>query len=553
MADVVVKEKPKTVSILQALAVMPSGGFGAPLKWDEFRAYLAANYGTNQEKDRNRRHTLRDELYRDGGVHEMRKVISKVFDDPKVRDLRLKWVEHARFNNVSKRIVNELSTVYSEPARRLVGEIDSDTDALDNADSTAAEPDSDNERYQDLLEAVRMDERMVEVNRLLNLHRALLVGFRVRQKPNGDREPVIDIATPANVRAIVHPNDPTEVLGWLIRVHYRTARPGLRVPAWVLWTDHESAQFTEDFTFVDGSYQEHGLGVCPWVPVTLGPPVPGFWPGEEGEDLTAAHLTIWFVNVLLEKESKSATKQTIITGDGTTLARGQSADSETPVEVADGQSISTVDMSMDLKQFRDTTDHILYGTAHNYGMSPAIIDHQGVQSAQARELMRLPLRELRRQQQVPLRRFEASFALVMAAVVKADLPKYAFDPTGWRIEFAESETPLDPLNEMMLFERQRAAGLTNTVDFLVSKHPGLTRDDAMALIERNVNIELARNVLMRPLQAIQGTLDAAIEGAAAGAKVDAAQPIDESGAAMPPKSGSKPGGGSAPPALPPPS
>ena len=542
-------ENPSTVSIFKILATMPSGRVSTPLKPEEFSRYLREHYGQQSEKDRNRRHAVRDELYRDGGCGEMRKMVTKMFTDRVVRDLRLKWVDYARFNNVSKRIVNELSTVYSEPAKRLVGEApqtptpDIDPDTEDPAEK---QDNPEQDKYDALLEAVRMDERMVEVNRLLNLHRALLVGFRVRQKANGVREPVIDIATPANVRAIVHPNDATEVVGWLIRTAFKTARPGLQTPEWMLWTDHEVALLTEDFAIVPGSYEEHNLGICPWVPVTLGPPAPGFWPGEEGEDLSAAHLTIWFFNILLEKEGKSATKQTILSGDGTAMARGQSADSETPLELADGQSASTVDMSMDLEQFRDTTDHVLYGAAHNYGMSPALVDHQGVQSAQARELMRMPLRELRRQQQVPLRRFEAQFAIVMSVVCGVDLPEFAFDPTGWRIEFSEAETPLDPIQELQLFERMRAACLTNTIEFIQKKRPGISYDDAMAMVRENVAVELARNVVMRPLMAIQGTLDAAIEGAAAGARVDASVPIEDGSGkpvaigAPPPRPGAAP-------------
>lgn len=477
-----------TVSILKTLATLPSGAVAGDLTYDELGRYLAEHYGTDAEKDRNNRHALRDELYRDGGVQHMYTVIERLFQDPDVRKRRQAVVPLARFNNALKRIVNEMSTVYSEPAKRVVA--------------------SGDENYQTLLERIRMDERMVEVSRLLNLHRALLVGFRVRQKPDGTREPVLDIATPANVRAVMHPNDDSLVVGWLIRNCHKTARKQLNAPAWTLWTDHESAYLRDDLSVIGDTWQEHKLGVCPWVPVTLGPPGSGFWPGAEGEDMVAGHVTIWLENVLLIKESKSATKQTIITGDGTAMARGQSADSETPGELADGQSATTVDMSMDLEMFQATADHVLNHLAQNYGMSPALITHQGVQSAEARDLMRLPLREIRRHQQVPLRRFEHALAVVMAAVLKVDLPELGFDPTGWRMEFGESETPLDPLREFDLFEKRSAKGLDNELLYLQRLYPGIAPEDAMKMIEANILIKTEIQRLLRPFMAISGALGA---------------------------------------------
>jgi hypothetical protein len=101
-------------------------------------------------------------------------------------------------------------------------------------------------------------------------------------------------------------------------------------------------------------------------------------------------VSSWLSSIFLLKEQKSATKQPVLQGDGTNIARSQAADSEVPIETADGQSITTVDMSMDLGMFRATSDHIIEHVAQDYGMSAALINQQGVQSAEARELMRVP-------------------------------------------------------------------------------------------------------------------------------------------------------------------
>ena len=478
-----------TVSIFDALSVLPSGKRSQRLTDEELSSYLQTHYGTDSEKERNAQHRLRDELYRDGGEQHMRSFISRVFKDPLVRDLRLEFVKYASYNNPTKRIVNEIATTYSEPAKRIVP--------------------NGNDQYQALLKAIRMNERALEIDRLLELHGALLVGFRVGEKPDGTRYPALDIATPANVRAVMHPNDDTEVIGWMIRCAHKSARPSeLGTPAWVLWTDHESLYLRDDLSVIGGTYQEHTFGVCPWVPVTIMPPCPGFWPGRYGADLVAGHISIWFQSVLSLKESKSATKQNVLNGDGTAMARGQAADSEVPVELADGQSVTTIDMSMDLEMFQNLENHILYGLGHNRGMSPAIVDHQGAQSAEARQLLMQPLKEIRRRRQVPLRIFEGNLAVVMSIVCASDAPEYAFDPVNWRIEFSDTESPLDPSAEFDLFLKQRQAGLTSTKRYLKDRF-GMTDEEAKAFIAENVNDETERVRLMRELQAMSGGMGAA--------------------------------------------
>jgi hypothetical protein len=96
----------------------------------------------------------------------------------------------------------------------------------------------------------------------------------------------------------------------------------------------------------------------------------------------------------------------------------------------------------------------------------------------------------------------------MSAVLTVDLPAMSFVIEDWRIEFAESETPLDPIAEQDLFEKRRAAGLDNTVDMIVRKRPGLTEDGAWEIVDHNIAVETKRNAKMRPLMAISGSMGA---------------------------------------------
>ena len=491
---------PKPVSILEALAIDPMGDPTEALTLSDLSGYLVKHLGTDFEKKRNAMHALRDELYKDGGNDHMAKVIDHVFVDMQVRTLRKNWIEYAKFNNALKRVVNELSTVYAVPAVRSVNGA------------------SDNEKYQRLLEYVSMDEQMLHISRLANLHRTMLVGFRVRKRPDGTREPALDHATPANVRTVLHPNDNRIVLGWCVRRHHRTWKTMGRYfdnqehgPAWTLWTAFERVALREDMSVIPDTYKTHDLGVCPWVPLQLSAPGTNWWPGEEGEDLVAAHLAIWFSSILMLKEEKSSNKQTVVKGESTQSARGQAGDSEVPLELADGQSVQTIDTGMDLAQFRLTADHILQNAAQNYGMSPGIITHQGVQSAEARELMRMPLRELRLQQQIPFRRFEELLAHVISAVLKVDLPELAFDADGFRIKYGETQTPQTAVDKINTMLAGRAAGITDTVEFVMDEND-LPEDEAVAAIAEHVARETWRNQIMRPLVAISGSMGAQMPG-----------------------------------------
>lgn len=479
-----------TVPITTILAAMPSGDVEAPLDTAEMAQYLRDNLDTDSEKERNKRHALRDELFRDGGCRFMESVIDDVFADEQVKSLRKKWVRWSRFNNAIKRIVKELSSLYTDPAQRSVSGV------------------ADDVKYQEVLKLCRMDEQAIEINRLFNLHRALLVRPRVRVDEAGDRTLVLDIATPANVRAVLHPNDPTLVVGWLIRTQYRSARKPIASPAWTLWTRHEVVLLDDRFVAIAGTYKEHGFGLNPWVPITSHPAMPGFWPGEEGEDLVAATVAIWFTGVLMLKETKSATRQTVVQGDTTTAARNQAMESEVPIEMPDGTAITTVDMSTDVTIFSGTSDHVLERAGNNYGMSMAQMKHQGVQSADARELMRVPLRELRLEQQTPFRVFERDLALAMSAVLRVDWPEKAFSPEGWTIDFGEPQTPLSPKERLVIFAMARTEGLDNTIAYLMRLNPDLTEAQAKAIVEENIEVETWRNEKMRPLMQISGSLGA---------------------------------------------
>jgi len=458
----------------------------APVEWDAVGHWLRTHYFGEAEKARIAMAKRRHELYSSGGDADMCDFLGQVVRDPSVLQRRRDWVEKAKFNNVIRRIVNELSMVYSEPAQRRVEDRD--------------------DAYQELQRTCRQHEMFQRVNRWGNLHRNLAVGFRVRVDSGGRRVPVIDVVAPDAFRAVAHPFDPTRLVALIFDLKYVSDRNDL--PGHLVWTDRESFYMTREGYVLTETVVPHGFERMPWILFALEPPAGGLLDSRTGEDLVAAHRSVWFEMILLLKESKSATKQTILTGDVGGVSRHQALDSETPIELADGVAVNTVDMSMDLSMFSTTARTIFETAAANYGIPPSLLSHAGTQSADARELMRAPLKELRKEQLVYFRQFEREFASIQSMVLERDMPELAFGMGGWRVDFAESETPLSPKEELEVFEHARRLGLTNTLSELMRRNPDLDAAGALVQLQDNVKLETLRNELMRPLQEISGSMGA---------------------------------------------
>jgi hypothetical protein len=476
-----------TVSVLQSLARLPDGGQGVPLDLDELGRYLSTSLNTDAEKKRNQRHALRDRLYRDGGDEDMRLVVDAYFENDEVRRKRKAVIPHAKFSNDLKHIVGMLSTVYAEPARRFVG------NAADQA------------RFDELVKSLCLDEQMDVINQMLNLHRALIVGPRIRVNADETREMVLDMVTPSGARALCNPLDRTQVLGWLVKVDMPLVRnPWGKKPEWVLWTDHERVYLDETLNPIGATYTEHGLGLSRWVPLSYSATaIPGFWPGEEGEDLVAARMAIWLAAILMIKETKSNRKQPVLSGDATTMAREQAADSDVAIEAPEGVSVTTIDVGTDPQIFITAADHILERCGNNYGLSRSAMRHD-MQSADAREAMMEPVRERRRKQTKIMRRFEARLAVVMARVAEVDAPDLAFNPDGFRVNFGEPKVVMGEKERLELYEHRRRLGLADPVSFRMSEDPDIDEEGAWDELAEHTENNLKHQIMQRPLQALNG-------------------------------------------------
>lgn len=464
------------------LAERSDGTFGDDLDWDEVAAWIRKKHFTDLENKRRATARKHHEFFIGQGEEYMQQLIEKVHTDKQVIELRKQWVEVANHVNPLRRLYKMLSVTYALPAKRSV------------------EDEEGNKRYEALVLASRQHEVAQNWCMWGNFHKQLIVGMRIRTNTQGKKEPKIDVIPPSQFWALASPVDATKLLALGMELDTDLPRRPADIPKWFVMTDQEQFYMTETGFIIKPSIVEaHGWARMPYLLLSVDPPLDGLIDKGAGKNAVAAHQAIWFQHVLLEKESKSATKIPVIAGDITNIALRQAIDTEIPFVASDGTIVSAIDMGMDLDQFRDNANYLYEGAAADHNLPPQLLHHAGVQSAQARELMRAPLKEERLNQEVYWRAFEHEFAEIQSMVTKRQMSKYAFDVENHRVDFAGFVTALDPKTDVEVFEHKRRLGLDNTIAQLIKQNPDLDEEGALQQLVVNIKVEEARVKLMRDL------------------------------------------------------
>lgn len=477
-----------TVSIRTTLA-RAEGGMQAELSWVEVGQHFLKHCLTKENAERQKKAAERQRLYDGGGDDLLIEMIQKLLSNSIVQKLRERCVEFTKVNNPAKRVCDTKGTVYLEPAKRRV-----------------TGPENDR-RYQEVQRLSLQDEVFQQVNHLLLLHEALWVAPRMREMPTGALEPGIDVVTPATFTPVRDPIEPGVCVGVILELDCQLARDA-KAPKWRFVGYHETFLINSAGEVIEASIEVHGLGTMPGVFLQLAPSPGRLLNPDASADLVAAHLYIWFEQVLHLKESKSATKQPVVTGDVSRAARDQVDDSEVPVIFGDGVTVTVLDRSMDFSKFLADAQQVYEATAANHGIPPELLRQGAIASADAREALRAALKEQRTKQQPVFRRFERQFVLVQSKVVSKARPDLAFTTDGWTVDFADPQAVVSPKERNEIFKQERELGLTNTLDELIQRNKDLTPQDAVERLLLNIIVETFRNRAMRPLQQISGSMGA---------------------------------------------
>lgn len=454
--------------------------------WDALARYLAANYLENKEEiERINEARKRDEYFEGGGELGIIRIIETAFKDPVTRALRKDFVQWAKWNNVIRRVASELATVYSEPAERSVTEND--------------------ETYQRFLKLMPVDVIMRELDEKLVYHEDVWIQYRVRAMTS---EPVIDVVSPAKFWAVHHPQDVTQLVAIIIDQRFSDDEKKRR---YLVWTADESFYLDGQKRYMAETAEPNTLKRLPGVLVSMRPASAKgrLLTQSPAADLVAAHEAVWFLGVLLLKESKSANKQLYHTGDTATAVMGQSADTESDVILPEGVSAQAIDRGMDLSQYRDTAMSIFESAAANRGLPPSVLHQRDAASGAEIHLRRIPIRELRKKRIPILRDAEQRLVEVQAVVNATNLPAYPIIPLGFAIDFGDVQQPLTEAEQDAVFKERRQLGLTNTLDELRRRNPDLNDDtEAEAELDRHIENETKRVTKMRALMAVSGSMGA---------------------------------------------
>lgn len=518
----------KTVSIRKTLATLPGGRDGVELTWSQVSEYLRDHYLKNDlEARRIAKFQKRTRLYLGSSERDAQDMIENVFKDSEVKKKAHEWVTFAKFNNVLRRVIIEQASVYSLPAERTVGIVPARSPNPTPADDARydAEVEAFNEgnrRYHEVLRLCRFHEVMQRLNALLLLNRAVVVRPRMRKQPDGQWVPTIDLVTPASFYAVRDPIDPTLCVALIFLCAFQLAK-GVKGPTHELLTWHERAWLNESgevmATHPDGAsaIDEHKLDRIPAILATIDPPDGALIDESTGEDLVAAQESVTFLTMRMLKEAKSATTSTVLTGDVSMATRGQSDDSEVPKHLPEGVAANTLDSSMDFLKFDDAGQRVTRSVAANHGVSMDEMNQSTPSSAEGLDLRRVPLRERRLQQHVPLRQIEHDIAVLLSVIVAQRRPDLAFSTEGWNIDFADPQTPLGTREALDVLEKELQLGLTSELRAIMDRNPDLTYEQArqicLQLIEdRTFRIEAMKRFMVASGGMAQGAMPADAPG-----------------------------------------
>lgn len=404
--------------------------------------------------------------------------------------------------NLLKRVINEISTVYKVPAQRTLDVV--------------------SDRYDQILSEVGFDARMKKVNRLTNLENEMIVVVAIR-----DGRMTLDIISPANCVVIQNEDNPTKMDGFFyMRTLVNTTGSSLiEYPYWDIAGNYmildqnmrpKSIIYTpEDYPYRD----EQGFFVLPAVAFHRQHPEDNFWDQDSGRDLYNAAVLMGVKMSLFDYYFKTGTiKQIYVVGENVEVANEQVADPLTLFMArssAQGNAnVGVLDMQLNLDQLVKALVFQLNGTINNYGISADMWSLSiSEMSGRALKIRNRALLESRQEQEETYRTGEGELFSVMRIVnnVHAGYMGWKKIPeeAQFAVDFGEIDFPEDPVYEIDLEAKRLKSGLISLGQFYMKFNPDI-QDEAeaekaildnlnklAAIREENPTLDEALNFIMK--------------------------------------------------------
>jgi hypothetical protein len=422
----------------------------------------------NRHRLRRAQIAVRVRLYHDEAKTDFETLIRQIFEDTDVQDQRCRLIDVASEMNVSRRIVDELASLYDKPALRRLASRDTEFHAEE--------------------QRLHLHEIMQQLQRMLELCNEALVW----QYIGIDGQTRLRIVTPDVFDVISDPRDPTEMAGVLIDVSPNSMLPNRNVlPQYEVWDDTYRYLINANGDLVNergelvstpiehGQKNAAGVGRIPGVLLHLEQPKDRALDARRGSDIKSAHLATGLLLVMAMRLAKSqGERQPVLKGNLATVAKKQRMDGETPLALPPEVEASMLDSKTDPDHYVTMIKVVLTGVAVTYGMSYEQLTYSETSTGPG------VVYELRREKLKELRGERRRRAVINEHEV---VELMGFDPTGMKVDHTEQALPQDPAEEIKLLDAKMHDGLDSPVAYLMRKDPDLSRGDALAKLKQNID------------------------------------------------------------------
>lgn len=467
-------------------------------------AWVCKTYGVGiaSQGAINNPHKLRREniaerlrLYRDKADIPIRRIIDTVYKQQESKDDLYRYLEVAKEQNVTARIVNEVANLYDRPAIRSI--------PGDKAEDKAK---NDNLKAEE--KRLNLPFIMQEAHRLTNLCNEVLVWQFA-----GVTGKTLRLITPDRFDAIPDTRDELVPAGFLIDAPRASALgPDIaaKLPCIELWDDtyryliNSLGQIVDEAGTVKTEPIKHEFARIPGVLFHRRQPTTCILDSDSGDDIKSAHLGVALLNLLVMRLAKSqGENQMVLSGLLANVAANQVLHPERPIALPPGVTLEMLQLKTDPAHYLSAKRDKLASVGARYGLSyESFMLEFGGQggSGKAIEISREKLTELRMEQRDRARRHEEML-----------LQLIGIDPALVSIDFQEQALPLDAQEEVDLLDSKMRKGLDSPIAYLMRKDPDLTPARASSLLQKNLADFAALVTMVRALN-IPGDGDAAKPG-----------------------------------------
>jgi hypothetical protein len=439
--------------------------------------WVAKTYGLGSVSPLNphrlRRETIarRLRLYRDQATVDVDAIISAIYETEDYKATLRRYIPVALEQNVTRRIVNEVASLYDRPAIRTVA--------------------GDAEKFRAEEKRLQLHFIFQEAHRLTNLLNEVLIW----RHAGADDKAALRIVTPDMFDVIPHTKDALVPAGVLLDMPPTSIIDGparQSLPHYELWDDTyrylisaHGVLVDESGTMVDAPI-EHKQSRIPGVLFHRRQPTTCILDSSSGSDIESCHLGVALLNVMIMRLSKSqGERQPILRGNLAQMAAGQVMNGERPLALPPEVFAEMLESKTDPDHYLAVKKDKIGSLAQAWGMSYEHFTQQetsDTSSAKAYSVRRERLTEIRIEQRGRAVLHESETAKLIGFELE-------------HVDFQEQAIPLDAMEEVELLDAKMRKGLDSPIDYLMRKDPDLDRAGAVARLTRNI-ADFAGLVLM---------------------------------------------------------